>query len=281
MTGKTIIPRSVAVGVVTFNPSKSLLARLSIALSSGFILYVFDNSPAESIIRDFCTSHDNCKYFTCGKNVGLGYGISTICAQAYYNSHPALIFFDQDTVFNQDTLEFIEDFRRENKNIEPYYSAIVFNSKNRSNKRSEDRFGFKDVLLARNSGCLYFLENLKAMNWHNEAYFVDGVDYEFCLNSYNHKLKIGECSLTPGFDHQSEQEDDNYTLFGKKYYLRKYNRNRIIDVLYSSAKLLFTSIVSLNFKFTKEIGWLTIKYIASQVIVRFAGRSYLKKGSTK
>ena len=259
--------RNIAIGIVTYNPGGNLIPRLSLALESGFVPFIFDNSPENKIIRNFCANGQNCRYSTCGKNVGLGVGISAVCAQAYYDSFPALIFFDQDTVFNRDTLDFIEDFFVNNAGIASAYSAIVFNSKDYSKCAGRD-FAFKDVLLARSSGCLFFLESLKKLNWHNETYFVDCVDYEFCLKSHNHNFKIGECSTAPGFDHESEQPDVKYRVFGKERLLRRYSAKRIIDSMSAGAKLLIKSVVTGNIVFSAAIIRSLAIYLYGQFAVR-------------
>lgn len=265
--------RKIAIGYVTYNPTPSLISRLDLALAAGFALYIFDNSPQNETVREFCKSHNNCIYLTCGKNVGLGFGISSVCAQAYYDSYSALLFFDQDTVFDKNTLDFIEDFYIYNANITNRYSSIVFNSKNIGDVGARfsdpaNRFIFKDVLMAINSGSLYFLENLKKINWHNETYFVDCVDYEFCLNSNNNNLKIGECSLTPGFDHESEQGDGKYKIFGKSYSTREYSMSRIRDYISASLRLLISSVRTRNFSFAVETCRLLAGYLVYQFIAR-------------
>ena len=259
--------RNIAIGIVTYNPGENLISRLSLAIESGFVPYIFDNSPENRIIRNFCAHGQNCRYSTCGKNVGLGVGISAVCAQAYYDSFPALIFFDQDTVFNRETLDFIEDFYVSNARIASDYSAIVFNSKDSGDKAGRD-FAFKDVLLARSSGCLFFLENLKKLNWHNEKYFVDGVDYEFCLKSRNNNFKIGECSTAPGFDHESEQPDVKYRIFGKERLLRRYSAKRILDSTFAGAKLMIKSVVTGNVIFSVAIIRSMAIYFYGQFAVR-------------
>lgn len=244
------------------------MSRLSLAVDSGFAVYIFDNSPNSSIVRDFCKREKKCKYITCGKNVGLGFGISTVCAQAYYDSLPALVFFDQDTVFDQSTLEFIEEFYIRNSSIGINYSAVTFNAKNYKASNARDKFEFDDVLMTINSGSLFFLENLKKLNWFNEAYFVDCVDYEFCLNSSNNNMKIGECSITPGYDHEAEQGDTMRVIFGKPRKLRKYSPARIFDTTWASLRLLITSIATGNIKFSIAISRSLTGYLFWQLFVR-------------
>jgi len=273
------VNRKIAIGVVTYMPGKALTFRLQCAIDSGFSVYVFDNSPENELIRKFCKSFksDDVRYITCGKNVGLGFGISSVCAQAYYDSYPALIFFDQDTVFDYNTLSFIEKFYDQNSSIASNYSAVLFNSKNYASDGGENQLIFKDILMAINSGCLFFLENLKKINWMNERYFVDCVDYEFCLNSSNNNFKIGECSSTPGFDHESEQDDDKYSIFGKIYVLRAYSITRVLDAVSASIRLIITSIVTRNIPYTLEISRLLAGYLFYQFIARLFSNSKIKE----
>ncbi|WP_274642585.1 glycosyltransferase [Pseudomonas serbica] len=259
--------REVAIGIVVYNAGENLLDRLKMAVSAGYSVYVFDNSPSYDSVKKLAKSLEGINYFTCGNNVGLGYGISTVCAQAEVDNFQALIFFDQDTGFSEDTLNFVEKFYLDRKQLVSKYSAFLFNSKNHSDA-SLNSDGLRDVNLAINSGSLYFLENLKKQGWHDASYFVDGVDYKFCLESAKHKMKIGECSYTPGFDHVTEQEDSLYSLFGKDYQLRPYSWRRIVDTSVSSVRLITYSLLNGEWKFLKILVRLFAIYLATQVYVR-------------
>ncbi len=254
--------RNIAIGIVTYNPNDNLIDRLKSAVENGYAVYVFDNSPEFSRVRDFCQTSPSSliKYMTLGKNLGLGVGISGVCAQAYYESYKALIFFDQDTVFHPATLEFVEKYYLDNPQCAASYSAIVFNAKKISMLR--------EVIFAISSGSLFFLENVKKINFHNENYFVDYVDYEFCFRSIKHHLKIGECSMAPGFDHQSEQPDAVYNIFGKHLLLRKYSNMRMLDTLKGSLRLMKDALLNLNFIYFRATFKSFCAYYFWQILVR-------------
>ena len=272
--------RTVAIGFVVYHPKPILMARVALALDSGFSVFVFDNSPSQGDIRDFCKGRVHCSYVTCGKNVGLGIGLSAICAQAYYSDFRALIFFDQDTVFRESTLAFVEDYYTNNVDLGSEYSAIVFNAKDTSSSDTADAGQLKDVLMAISSGSLFFLENLRRIGWHDQSYFVDCVDYEFCLNSHNHQLKIGEYSRAPGFDHRSEQSDEKYLIFGKERMIRKYSARRVRDTLTASARLMLTSIRTGNLRFFVAMARSASIYVGFQVLVRLIDFLKLRKWMT-
>jgi rhamnosyltransferase len=266
--GWTVSVPKLALGIVVYNPPVSLLARVELALSAGWELFIYDNSPLDGKTRDYCAEHTNAHYLTAGKNVGLGYAMSAVTAQAYYVGHAALLFFDQDTGFTLDTLAFVTRFYEANASMSNAYSSVVFNAKDIEQGRNAVEFLIRDVLLSINSGSLYFLENVKRLNWFDESFFVDCVDYEFCLRSSNAQLKIAACTNAPGYDHVSEQADMSYFVFGRSRRLRKYSRSRVTKTTSSMLRLCWRSFIAFNGRYL----WCFVRslaiYILWQLVVR-------------
>jgi len=264
--------KEIVIGITLYNPNQSTKDRILKTMESGYDVFIFDNSPEKMDYQDLFKSNNSVKarfhYYTCGKNVGLGYAISTLCAQAYYELNSALIFFDQDTMFTQQTLEYIENMYIESKEQIKEYSAINFLASN-NHESKEDKYKIEDVSLAINSGSLYILENVKKLNWHNIHFFVDCVDYEFCLKSYNNGYKIGLINQTPGFDHFSEQGDLKFKIFGKEYQGRPYKSSRLKDYTLSSLKLIFKSLLTGNFYYFRVFIVSLLKYWFVQIYIRF------------
>jgi GT2 family glycosyltransferase len=258
----------IALGFVVYNPPDTLLQRMALVVSAGWDVFIFDNSPALGSVRTFSAGHKSCRYFTAGKNIGLGFGMSTITAQAYYSGYPSLLFFDQDTCFNMNTLAFIERFYVLNVTMANSYSSIVFNSKDCGVVATRPEFVVRDVLSSINSGSLYFLENVRKLNWFDETFFVDCVDYEFCLRSSAGNLKIAACMNTPGYDHITEQEDKSYYVLGKPRRLRRYSRSRVMGTLGSMIKLCWRSAISGNARYLWTFGRSLGLYLFWQVTVR-------------
>lgn len=268
---KNIVDRVniISLGFVIYKPEKALLTRLKIAIDNGFRVYIFDNTPYDSsFIRDFTKANQLCEYITCGKNVGLGFGISSVCAQAYYDSFSTLLFFDQDTVFDLKTLNYINDFYIKKRSNLDSYSSITFNAKKLNTKALVNESEIEDVYLAISSGSLFLLENLNLLGWHNETYFVDCVDYEYCLRSNINKLKLGEHCYTPGFDHMTEQADSDYTFLNIKMRLRKYPYTRIFDTLRGSCRIFFSALSSFNIKYAVSIIRSLFIYLFFQLLIR-------------
>ena len=260
--------RRVALGFVVYNPPASLLARMELAISVDWELYIYDNSPTDEKIRSFCAGRKNCHYFTSGKNVGLGYGMSVVTAQAYFSGHTAMLFFDQDTNFTVETLVFVAEFYSSNTSMADSYSSVVFNDKAAQSGAITSEYLLRDVLLSINSGSLYFLENVRKLNWFDETFFVDCVDYEFCLRSRFANLKTGACLNTPGYDHETEQDDSIYHVFSQPRRLRRYSRSRVRGTILASLRLCWRSAIHSDGRFLWTFMRSLGGYVFWQIVVR-------------
>jgi len=233
---------SFSIGFVVFYPNNSLLDRIFSAIELGYKIYIFDNSPSNTMIKEFCDGSTSCSYQTSGKNVGLGIGISSICKRAFNDKFTGLLFFDQDTIFSKATLNFIKQMTLSgNINFE-LFSAIQFSNKKKNLDGNGKELIERKLLIS--SGSLFNLKVLNRINWHNKSYFVDGVDYEFCLRSSINGYLLGEYPDTPEFDHVSGQEDELYEFLGLKLFLRAYSYQRIHDTLIAYYKLCLYSLNS-------------------------------------
>ena len=252
-----------AIGLILYHPEECLFKRVDQMVGLGFCVYIFDNSP-------FCTHYSkavqeisNVRYLTAGKNVGIGFSLSTLCATAYAHGYPRLLFLDQDTGISSRTLEFIETFSRSlPTQIENQYAALVFSG------NQVGGYSFQETSLAISSGSLFNLSVLKQIGWHNETYFVDCVDYEFCVRARRCGFMIGLISNTPDFDHISEQPDKILNLFGKCLLVRCYSVKRIKDALGAYLNLivggLFQNRLSDTYALSRSMGL----YIFGQLMAR-------------
>jgi rhamnosyltransferase len=222
-----------AIGLVLYQPEESLFKRVAQMVDLGFQVYVFDNSPFGAHYSRTIQDNPSIIYLTAGKNVGIGYSLTTLCATAYAHGYPRLLFLDQDTGISGQTLEFIETFHQSlSTDIQEQYAALVF-----SGQTATDH-SVQEVRLAISSGSVFNLSALQQIGWHNENYFVDCVDYELCVRARRYGFKIGLIRNTPDFDHVSEQPDQTLTLFGKQLLVRRYSATRIKDALSAYLKLI-------------------------------------------
>ena len=241
------------------------MKRIDQMIDLGFQVYVFDNSPGDKKYIQTIINRPSLCYLTAGKNVGIGYSLSTLCATAHAHGYQKLLFLDQDTGISGKTLEFIETYEKSLPiEAERQYAAIVFNG-----NPSPDQ-SVKEVRLAISSGSLFNLPALRQIGWHNEKYFVDCVDYELCVRARRRGFKIGIVGNTPDFDHVSEQPDQAINLFGKQVLVRRYSVSRMRDAIGAYMKLIiggmFKNSPSDTFTLARSMGLYVFGQLASRFI---------------
>ena len=252
-----------AIGLVLYHPEESLLKRVDQMVELGFQVYVFDNSTFGAQYSRAIQNHPNISYLTAGKNVGIGYSLSTLCATAYAHGYQRLLYLDQDTGISRQTLEYIETFPQSMpSDTQQQYAALVFSG------HLADDHSVQEVRLAISSGSLFNLSALQQIGWHNENYFVDCVDYEFCLRARRCGFKIGRIRNTPDFDHVTEQPDRSINIIGKQVLVRSYSASRITDALGAYIKLIVGGLFKNSPRDTLALARSAAIYMANQLIAR-------------
>ena len=249
-------------GIVTFNPPEKIISKIEIALLNGLDVFIYDNSSKDSFFKNL-SHYKNFHYFQNKHNVGLGLALRELCMTAHKEKYVGMLYFDQDTNFSKETLDFIENYFYKNKFIFNKVGSFFFNNKT-SIHASKRR------ILIHNNGTLFNLSNLKKINWHDKSYFLDCIDYKYCLDCELAKQEIIEVMNTPGLDHLVDQDGELIPIFGKKFSLcRVYSGQRFIDTLHKGFKIFFTAILNLRFYFGILIARFLIIYIIFQIYARF------------
>jgi rhamnosyltransferase len=90
---------------------------------------------------------------------------------------------------------------------------------------------------------------LKEIGLHDKSYFVEGVDYEFCMRLFFSGYKIINMRCL-GVDHKSLQDGFKVKLLSKNIFLRVYGKKRTNDFNIAHLRLLKIAIKKSNYKFT-------------------------------
>jgi rhamnosyltransferase len=234
-------PTPVALGFVVYHPGAGFFERLRRLSEQGRTSYVFDNSPEDGRCAEFCRAHRHLMYLCAGRNVGLGESLADLAQRAQGDGHAQVLFFDQDTVFDERTLAHVGQFVATLPATDrSRLASVTFQGSpnGAAPATGQATFAVQDALLTINSGSLFFLDNLEKVGWHNRSFFVDGVDYEFCLRARRKGYRIGVCQGTPGFDHTEEQPDQFFTIMGKRLPLRIYAKSRVKDSVRAYLRLM-------------------------------------------
>lgn len=259
-----------AIGIVLYEPTDSSISRILTIASIGYKLILLDNSANEN---NSFTDNENISYNKSCTNVGLSGGITFVAKKALDLGFYSILNFDQDTIFSRKTLVFVEKIIDEyliqdklGKNL----VCICFRdfdkpSDNNYGSIQDVKYNIEEVIFTINSGSLYLLNNFNYYSWFSEKYFVDGVDYNFCLTSNNHGFKIYECYGAPDLNHSLEQDDITLNFFNFKVKGRKYSLKRNIDFLISHFRLLVQAVINFQFVHFLFIFKSIVIYILAQI----------------
>ena len=126
-----------------YNPDLDFINRLELLKGNGYTIYIFDNTPEFTKRDDRLKKVYDVNYFTCGVNLGLGIGITTICFNAYNANFEALLFFDQDTKFTNETLNYVTAFIEYIKDDFNSFGAIQFSNKVNTEYNNSNNFSLR------------------------------------------------------------------------------------------------------------------------------------------
>lgn len=235
---------NIAIGIALYHPDDCFIHRLEVISSFGFKVYLYNNGVDQCLYSQLLLNN-NYTILGDGINCGLGKAINELNFTSFKDGHDFLIFFDQDTIVN-------EKFKNSLSNINiaslmgDKYSVLQIISED------EDRFTesvtVSDVLFNINSGSIFNLSILKVIGFHDSSFFVEGVDYEFCLRSRTKGFSIGILTGVFGIDHFSNQEGECWKFLGKEYTLRVYPKSRVKDLNTSHSRLILQAIKFRDFK---------------------------------
>ena len=267
--------KNIAVGFIIFHEDEDFYSKLELLLNNNIPVFLYDNSPNKIRSKDFLKlRNDSFCYLTSGGNAGLGVGLTSLSSKAFNKEYDHLLFFDQDTKFSIETINFTMQLAQ--SEFYKKYAAVSFSEMNFFSASNSELSlinplcSVKETVLIRNSGTLFNLQDLKKINWFNKDFFVEGVDYEFCLRCLNHKLKLALINNVPGFDHESDQGNANYKIFGLNLIGRKYPKQRIREVCLSSIQLIYLGLRNFKILFVLFILRNNGLFLIKQMLLRIA-----------
>ena len=240
-------------------------------LERGESVYIYLNYSLDSLVYSALKKYGRLKIIGNGANDGLGIAISAIARTAYSDGYSAIIFFDQDTIFSHATAHAVH---------EHIHKALSYGQYSVIQMVDKSHFLIKNKLLLPpipsfltiNSGSIFNLKVLNSIGFHNESYFVDGVDYEFCFRSSLYGYYCGLTNLAPDIDHRSGQDDTEVQVFGRNIRLRRYSITRFLDYNKSITRLIFEALKTLRFKylliFAKNMAVYNLLYFSSYIFIR-------------
>jgi rhamnosyltransferase len=265
---------TICFGFVIFEPTPRVIERLNLLVDLGYAVFVYDNSPYFNSSLEIAAS-TRVYYTPDHANRGVGAGLHHIGKSAYELSYEVVIYFDQDTNFDCDTVRFMVDYWEKKRGDPatgfPPALSVTFREgwpvdarDNRDLLRSVER----EVCLTISSGTLFKLETLNQLGWHNREMFMDGVDYEICIRARGAGFKVFEVFGAPSLDHTTEQADRSFSIGRFSFRGRAYPVERIKDTARAYLKLFRLAVTEKDFLACLKLSKLISMYFGSQLVIR-------------
>lgn len=239
-------PAYLTILVVTYNPDSDFYSRIRKVGFHPLNVVLFSNCIISKNLNEQTSNNiDNVFAYGTGINLGLSAAYNQVARAVMEIGCERILIFDQDTIIDDCFFSYINFLLKWHFDD---YSALQLPLKSNNffaqdgnnalhHVTSVERVKESSFLI--NSGTLFNLSALKTIGWFDESFFVDMVDYEFCIRSRSCGYRVGRLLIPALLDHSSLQEDNSISLFGSVFYFRVYPMARIKGVLQGACRLIF------------------------------------------
>lgn len=256
--------------VILYNPPENLIENILTYIDDIEKLYIYDNSPEKGISFPNKILNKS-EYVHSGNNEGIAKRLNEAIKKSNNEGFDYLLTMDQDSSFKKEDLEKYIMLIKDEKEIT---SISIYGVRYYELKKGEDNNKLYNQILITSGSILNISIAIKLCKF-DENLFIDGVDTEYCLKSFQNGYKtiiynnislihsLGETKLvlTPNLK-KNERKFHNpirlYYITRNHFYLRnKYPEFRS----YLKNKILYNEI-----KNCLLYGGNTLKYLHSIII---------------
>jgi GT2 family glycosyltransferase len=239
--------------IVLYNPDNNCIKRIE-SLKSSVDFFIFDNSSFQNKISGV-------RYYKSHSNQGLSGAIYWMFQECLQSKHDYFLFFDQDTIFSIESIEYIKRH---------FFSLNSFELISHYSSEEKDR-GLVEFVI--NSGTIFPINVIEKCLVNLKNYYVDCVDLSICLTAKQNNFQVIS-NWAPDIDHFSEQGYFDVNLKVLKLKLKLYPSNRRKEFYKSHINLLFDSI--LKYSSFKDF-FIILKYILAFFVDQTLARLFYKK----
>lgn len=191
-----VLLMKIAAVVVLYNPTDTVFESINSYIDDVDKLFVIDNSERRNKnFLDHLKKNNKVKYIWNKTNKGIAYSYNLVAKKALIEEYNWLLTMDQDSKWPSGMLtkliQYVENNETDNAGIiSPLHKVKGF---------TLSRFrGSKKVMGVMSSGNLLNLDVYKKVGGFKEEFFIDNVDYEYCLHLYQlgyEVIALGDCVL--------------------------------------------------------------------------------------
>ncbi len=184
----SIASTNIAAVVVVYNPSEEVLRNIFTYIDYVDKLYLYDNSPTPRLTNSLSKYKSKIEYLGNGKNNGIAFALNVGANKAIKDGYKLLLTMDQDSSFSDKNIPLLFDFTHKFSLDNIGIISPFHNTKGYRVPVSTKEY--EEVLAVMTSGNMLNLEIFKRVGGFLEEFFIDYVDFEYCLrlNSMGYKV---------------------------------------------------------------------------------------------
>jgi rhamnosyltransferase len=211
--------------VILFYPPENVFANIATYIHEIEVLYIFDNTP-DKIIRIPDEIKYKCSYMHSGENEGIAKKLNDAMNIASNEGFDYLLTMDQDSFFGDGDLKKYKEIiseEIERNNISMFGVRYYELRKNENTNPSVNK-------LLITSGAVINLKINEIIGGFDENLFIDGVDTDYCLQTFSKGYKtflVNELSLK----HQLGEEKKVMTPLLKSTIRKFHNPTRLYYIV--------------------------------------------------
>ena len=174
--------------VIAYNIKKNLLLE-NIFSYINFVdkVLVVDNSDKPTDLSNI-NKTNKIEYISLNGNFGIAKALNVGLEYAFKYKYKYALTMDQDSRFSNNL---IEEYRKNQQaNVAIYSPFYLIDRKRKKNNKKDVQYLYWTMT----SGNLLNLEYVKEIGKFKEDFFIDAVDYEFCLRARKKGYKILQCN---------------------------------------------------------------------------------------
>lgn len=214
--------------VVLYNPSLVVVDNIKSYSKYCKEIVAIDNSDAvDKKTINKIKEISNLKYISLNGNYGIAKALNIGCEYGINNKYKWVLTMDQDSYFSDNIIDtMFKDIKNNSK------TAIISPNYFFDRKRNKVYNGYKNKNYTMQSGNLLNLDIYKKVGTFKENFFIDGVDYEYCLRLNKKGYEILECGEAVLY---------HSPAITKKILFFKYGYCNPIRIYYQTRNLLWIS----------------------------------------
>ena len=218
--------------VVLYNPDDSVLNNIETYIELLDELYVIDNTPIPNN-NEKMFKNNKIRYISNNGNKGIANALNVGAQEAIKTDSEWLLTMDQDSSFKNNSLKKMIDFLNELKNGKmmgevlgfSYDELGVLSALQRTEINKNDKLkGLDYPLVVMTSGNLINLNVYKKIGGFKDLFFIDAVDFEYCLNVKKHKYEVVQMNTAELNHHLGNIQKKRF--LGKTLYVTNHNAIR-------------------------------------------------------